>query len=769
MNVQPLICRWGIIGSGPAAIRFIQDVNAAAAQGKGSALPIQHRITVVTTSAGQTSAKGFIEQHFPAVASSSHPSPAHAADSAALLAAPDVDAVIVDSPQPKQYHDAELALRAGKAVLLVKPLGLSAEEARQLTEVAKSKKTWLGILVKETKKDKASLRWIADECARCRERSLPESSQTGWEDNISILELLEEMRASDTVRKTEKPAPEAGDLAQHPAADSAASSSLEGTAEVGTPQKKPEPANGEIDLAPRKYPRSPHPGPSGLSNILESPTPSGIRSAPESGTRVLPPATGIPSDTSVISIRTVNTNASSADTVSSDQVRSTVSPEAQEVASLRAQVQELKHLLRQKTAHVAALETGTSQQNGDSSLTAGGSKTRASVRVSMPPRAYSDKPYTGGLPPPTRPVRTRTTSVTSIPSAPASSQSTASSAEVAVSRRRTHASVEVPVPTENIRPSSRASSTAGTDVSTGPSSARFLAPTVASERRRLASLNDQVNVIARRAVSGEAATTSNAESEKASSHANKLILQLNNELQHVRSQLESNKTQFSISQRNLSTLQKSYDSTKEALHKARVEVERHATALARKERQTLEAQERARKAEDEAKELGRSSRELGTRVRQVESELGDVRRAQAQAVAGYEAITSAWKKTRTHWEEEVKGLRGQLHEVVKEHKAQAQCALDNFKAAEEEWKGREGQKKGLEAVLEGLRAEREKARVQVAGVVDGLVGRLAAHEEEREGQDRKVEEVRGELQRLLRFMREGVTDPDLIREGVLVQ
>jgi chromosome segregation ATPase len=259
------------------------------------------------------------------------------------------------------------------------------------------------------------------------------------------------------------------------------------------------------------------------------------------------------------------------------------------------------------------------------------------------------------------------------------------------------------------------------------------------------------------------------ESDKANSHANKLILQLNNELQHVRSQLESNKTQFSISQRNLSTLQKSYDSTKEALHKARVEVERHATALARKERQTLEAQERARKAEDDAKELGRSSRELGTRVRMVESELGDSRRAQAQAVAGYEAITSAWKKTRTHWEEEVKGLRGQLQEVVKEHRAQAQSALDKFEAAEEEWKGREGEKKGLEAVLEGLRAEREKARVQVAGVVDGLVSRLAAHEEEREGQDRKVEEVRGELQRLLRFMREGVTDPDLIRKGVLVQ
>lgn len=767
MNVQPLICRWGIIGSGPSAVRFIQDVKAAAAQGKGSSLPIQHRLTVITISAPQTSAKEFIEQYFPSIASSSDPSPAHAASVAALLAAPDVDAVLVDSTEAEQYHDAELALRAGKAVLLVKPLGISAEDARRLTQVAKSKKTWLGILMKETKKDKASLRWVADECARCRERSLSESAQTGWEDNISILELLDEMRASGMIRKkTETPACSPAQPARQSRADPAAPALYEETAEVGTPQKKTASTNDEIDLAPRKYPRSPHPGPSGLSNILESPTPSSIRPAPNGITQAIPPANGATTDSS---INSKNVNTSSADAVSSDQAPPVVSSEAQELTSLRAQVQELKHLLRQKNAHVAALETGNTQQNGDSTLAAGGSKTRASVRVSMPPRAYSDKPYTGGLPPPTRPVRTRTTSVTSIPSAPASSQSTASSAEIPVSRRRKDVNIEVAVPTENIRPSSRASSTAGTDVSTGPSSARFLAPTVASERRRLASLNDQVNVIARRAVSGDAAAPSNSESDKANTHANKLILQLNNELQHVRSQLESNKTQFSISQRNLSTLQKSYDSTKEALHKARVEVERHATALARKERQTLEAQERARKAEDDAKELGRSSRELGTRVRMVESELGDVRRAQAQAVAGYEAITSAWKKTRTHWEEEVKGLRGQLQEVVKEHRAQAQSALDKFEAAEVEWKGREGEKKGLEAVLEGLRAEREKARVQVAGVVDGLVSRLAAHEEEREGQDRKVEEVRGELQRLLRFMREGVTDPDQIRKGVLVQ
>ncbi|CAO1617345.1 unnamed protein product [Sympodiomycopsis kandeliae] len=827
---QPLRCRWGILGSGREATRFISDVQASE-KSKATILPIQHSITALAAAqehsdTSTSSIEEFAREHFgqesstsapsstsatllSSVASSPSPSTrpqsAHAASiafpSASKHAQPSpapttgpvvlssasvlfnssniVDAVLIDSSPASQMAHAREALQAGFAVLLVRPLTLSATDGRELVDIAKSKKVWLAIMMKESKRDKASLRWVADECARCRERALCESPQVAWEDNIAILEALDELREIIRPTNAEQPAPMATfpsigepDRVEQPNASHAevaevavpqengAIDAASSTSETHFPHTEDQGEEEDIDLAPRRFPRTPRPsGP--LPDLTETPE-EGDASASMSQDSIVekPRKRRSSRPTSRLSAGSERSSILDSPTLGMKQL-----DEPSQVP-LRSQIHELKHLLRQKNAQITALQQ--QQQSGPSSgplsLSTGLSNKKSAVRISMPAQGYNGVP-------PVRPPRRRTSSTSSDGAfARGPSPLSSRSPQPGKGRRGSNANEALGEADANQLASNGEAQSPGHDEDFASSprrpegSAGFLAPTKASQQRRIATLTQQANGIAHRTLSNASSTGSpNASESKAQSgHTGQVISHLTKELEETQSALEATKAKLATSQRNLATLQKSYDSAKDSLYHSRVEFDRSVTAAARKDRQHAEVLERARKAETEARELGRASREWGTRVRQVEGELGEVRRQQAKAEAGYEAIASAWKRTRDHWEAEVHGLRKQLADVITEHREKARSALEKFETVEHEWKGREGERKGLEAVLEGLKQERGKAKVEVVKMVDDLVVRLEAHEKSKESQDAKVNEVQSELTRILRLMRDGVVDPQTI-------
>ncbi|WP_202918559.1 Gfo/Idh/MocA family protein [Streptomyces cavernae] len=67
------------------------------------------------------------------------------ADLASVLARPDVEAVYVSTPTALHHTWAARALRAGKHVLVEKPIGVTAQEARELTELARER----GLVLRE--------------------------------------------------------------------------------------------------------------------------------------------------------------------------------------------------------------------------------------------------------------------------------------------------------------------------------------------------------------------------------------------------------------------------------------------------------------------------------------------------------------------------------------------------------------------------------------------------------------------------------------------
>lgn len=187
---QPLQCRWGVLGTGRNATRFLSDLQAAE-KGKSSALPIQHSITAIAASESGEMIEPFARQHLgdnwtpststlaPTVTKPPPPlSPAKALSTAGgstrpsssssgatatgLLATADqlfvtphvIDAVVIDSSPVSQTAHAKAALTAGIAVLLVRPVALSASEAKELMDLAKSKRAWLAVMMKESKRDK---------------------------------------------------------------------------------------------------------------------------------------------------------------------------------------------------------------------------------------------------------------------------------------------------------------------------------------------------------------------------------------------------------------------------------------------------------------------------------------------------------------------------------------------------------------------------------------------------------------------------------------
>lgn len=634
-------------------------------------------------------------------------------DPSNLINSLNVDAILLDCKPSEQIRLGSEALQGGKAVLLVKPLQMTPGEARQLTEVAKGTKGWLGILCKQSKKDKASLRWIADEAARCKERGLSESPQLVWEDHIAVLEILQELREMGTLPSTGFSTFIARtDSQQSPEASTSSPEVPIPVPPISEPELAPAttPKQGyfpntdgttmsQLELAPRRYPRTPVP-----SRLASDEC----------------PPSSIVSDSILNEADQSATSTTEADSfLNSPSVRP--APLDPTTGALRSEVQELRHALRLKNAKIALLEQG--ERNG------------TAIKISLP---NGDTPPLSSMN--GRSLRKRHSMQTTM-RASSPVPDALQNGHNAFRRRRDAGAEPLGLKDLN-QPRQRVLS------GNGPPSPGYMVPTNASEKRRQETLTQVAN--------GIVSARHRPESRDQPDQAARVIGQLNFELETTRGQHEVTKQKLEAAHRTYGQLQRTCETLRDSVTQAKQETDRQAAAVKRKERLHDAAVERARKAEAESKELGRASREWGTRVRQVEAELGDVRRQCAKAEAGYEAITSAWKNRRQHWEKEVGELRKQLQDVIKEHRDQARVALQKFEAVEQEWKGREGQRQGLEAVLEGLRQERLKAKAEVVKVADDLTHRLTLHEKARIGQEDEVQEVRDELTRIKRLMRAGV-------------
>lgn len=428
-------------------------------------------------------------------------------------------------------------------------------------------------------------------------------------------------------------------------------------------------------------------------------------------------------------------------------------------ASLRSQIQELRHILRQRNALITSLELKSS---GGSSSTS----RKAKIRKSLPPLASNSlhTPQSAAV------LRRRTSSLDQdVPATPFSGDYSCDTSSM--SGMPLFDVINTVDSNRCISPGSRSTadrrrrrSTNGGRTSSSPDKGNnmlglttvkegnnlvlgegFLAPTIASENRRIAitgSPSSAVTVLGSPISPGGGRGTS------------KFIESLTTELGSARAALDDAKLQLRSSQRTIQTLQRSMDETKETLGRSRLENERLGQMMTRKERQIQEALERARKAEMESKELGKSSREWGARVRKIEAELGEERVLKQRAEVQYDAISSSWKQVREAWEKEMKELRENQGDVVKRNRAQVQELQAKFKAAEESWKGREEEGKVLRGVIQQLEAERQRAALEVLKPVQELVAQLELQEMHTMSQDASVEAVQNELNRIVRLMRE---------------
>lgn len=433
-------------------------------------------------------------------------------------------------------------------------------------------------------------------------------------------------------------------------------------------------------------------------------------------------------------------------------------------ATLRSQLQELRHVLRQRNALITALEA-----RGGSSSTP---RSKAAARVSLPPPRIANSSQRLRTPVAHRrhssldhslPVAagsyddsdgdvslhaglTGINVLNTIDNPPRTDSPSAAS----VGRRRRKDANGGRRSSSHDRGSnalglSTVKETNGSGLMLGEG---FLAPTIASENRRMATTGGSP----RYASNGLASPIlSPGGGGKGSG---KVIDSLTTELALARTALDDAKTQLRTSHRSIITLQRTLDETKETLGRSRSENERLGQMMTRKERQIQEALERARKAEVESKELGKSSREWGTRVRKIEAELGEERILKQRAEVQYEAISSNWKQIREAWEKEMAQLRESQGDAVRRNREEIQAMLAKFKAAEESWKGREEEGQILKGIIQQLEMERNRATIFVQGPVQELVAQLKQQESVVKGQDAAVEEVQAELHRILKLMRD---------------
>ena len=110
--------RWGIMGPGWIAERFTESVQAHSRQ-----------VIAAVGSRSLSRSKEFAEKFGVPAAYGSYEE---------LASAPDVDIVYVTTPHNFHHSAALLALEAGKHVLVEKPIGLNAEQARDIAARARS-------------------------------------------------------------------------------------------------------------------------------------------------------------------------------------------------------------------------------------------------------------------------------------------------------------------------------------------------------------------------------------------------------------------------------------------------------------------------------------------------------------------------------------------------------------------------------------------------------------------------------------------------------
>ena len=115
--------RWGILGTGDIAGQFVEGLEAAPGA----------EILAVGSRTGD-SAQRFAQRRG---------IPRRYASYEDLAADPDVDVVYVATPHPFHAANAELCLRAGKAVLCEKPFTMNAEEAERVVALARERGLFL--------------------------------------------------------------------------------------------------------------------------------------------------------------------------------------------------------------------------------------------------------------------------------------------------------------------------------------------------------------------------------------------------------------------------------------------------------------------------------------------------------------------------------------------------------------------------------------------------------------------------------------------------
>lgn len=116
--------RWGVVGPGWIAQRFVTALTSHTSQ----------RVTAVASRSGSRAAD---------FASTWHVEAAYG-DYDALLADPDVDIVYISTPHVDHHGCALAALAAGKHVLVEKPVGVNATQAREVFAAAQSSGLFAG-------------------------------------------------------------------------------------------------------------------------------------------------------------------------------------------------------------------------------------------------------------------------------------------------------------------------------------------------------------------------------------------------------------------------------------------------------------------------------------------------------------------------------------------------------------------------------------------------------------------------------------------------
>ncbi|SDK46229.1 Predicted dehydrogenase [Cryobacterium psychrotolerans] len=116
--------RWGILATGGIAHLFTADLVLHGFQVQAVGSRTQQSADTFAARFGIPTAHGSYE---------------------ALVADPDVDIIYVSTPHPFHAENAALALKAGKHVLIEKPIAMNGREAREIVDLAAS----LGLLVME--------------------------------------------------------------------------------------------------------------------------------------------------------------------------------------------------------------------------------------------------------------------------------------------------------------------------------------------------------------------------------------------------------------------------------------------------------------------------------------------------------------------------------------------------------------------------------------------------------------------------------------------